>query len=551
MVFYYFEHPSQLFKILIHKLYFHRNDEAVLMVADYSYQFEPVVILREKYMKELKFTQMFPFPHAFNWISARSNEEYHNKIPFIYNEHFKKYNIDIGKFKKIYITRDSGVGFETYCLINGFMYTYIETTKNNSYDVATNTNMVMHNFYRFMLKATVSEKTFEEVLYTALGTKEHEYVLKWTYFDYIHIFKSFDNKIKSLFFDLYEIYKIPSAENGCLYFPNNSYNIAVTRNMPMNYAYLANELLLDYYFNDQNIILKPHPLFDFNMYNKEGKIPKIPYSIPSELLRFVPGFSMNKAISVASNAVYDLKDCTKEIISFGWAYNSFFLLLHQLFALMQLFEFIISNNNLYENNIEIGCNGLYDDQLALFIKYALKRVKLGGYVVKQLNELKTKKIIVLSIEKSKDYINQNKILCQFLKELSNNTIVGFVIKGGYLPFISDQYKNVAEYIVPLVIKKIPKRTTHSDLNNEYIFVFCKNKNIREKISEFKLVKDLELTGIQISVEQPKGVERQIIDMKFNLEFLENENQNIKQNMCRQQEKQDKILNEIIEILKNK
>lgn len=515
MILYYMEHPSQLFKILIHKIDKHADEKAVFLICDVSYDSEPIKVLKSVGKKSFNIEKIIKFPHAFNWLTAANNEELINVICRKCDDLFKKNSVNISSANKIYISRDSGVCFENYCMINECHYNFYETICNTLLKhVGNNSCIHMHKLFNFLLENKNGLNCVDTVLTTVKNAKK-EMFKSWEYYDFMTAFRNFSDCIKESVYNIFEanviINKIieRSYSKSTIFGPNSSYDVCVMKNLSMDEAYLANELLLDYYFYNDDIVLKAHPLFDIQLKTDEGYVPSISSDISIEMLKTVRNFKVKKFVTVASSAADEIEGYADEVIRMGWAYNSFFQYLHKYCSVLDLLYKYVGGHFSFEYS------GKGSEQLQKLIKYRYKDlIEFNNFNLRNLNNVAND--IILVEELNWDEISNNSdILLDALCKLAYNKIICFIPNDTNLTFVDYKHAVLLQYVIPICISKNARREgVHSDISPEYVYIFCKNKQIREKLCGIRFTNKLRYSGIDLNIGCANDLTKNFIELSF-------------------------------------
>ena len=116
------------------------------------------------------------------------------------------------------------------------------------------------------------------------------------------------------------------------------------------------ELLINYFCEDMEVYIKPHPLDVHSVYSKWFENSNIiDAQIPSDILKYCVRGKFDIGISIASSAIYSLNSCIKDIICFEDYAVSSLNNIHQLFSISKILElFKWSTYNIYTLEMDVS-----------------------------------------------------------------------------------------------------------------------------------------------------------------------------------------------------
>lgn len=522
MILYYMEHLSQVFKLLVHKLSKFADEEAILIVREDSYESEVFRCL-EKNKDKFRIRKILSFPKSLIWFGGDDIDVLYENLNKKLDTYFEENDIVLDNFKNIYIMRDSGVSMEIYCLAHRARYVYYETIKNNAAKHIGDHKNAIYTLYNQLLTNINYAATAVQVLTTDKEANKIFYST-WRYFDFIAEFRTLGNEHQRLILNIFNVSDVEKLiqsgelKQATIFAPNSSYDVCVKKGMYARHAMLADELLLDYYFQDDNVFLKSHPLFELILHKDDDLIYSIPHTIPLEVLKVIPGFKFRRLVTVASSAANEVVGYCDEIISLGWEYNSFFMLLHKFTAYFDFLREYCAENH---TNLKVVYNGKFYKQLKQLVKYRYHNIFAIDFVsLSALKNVDDKFILIDNINwlelhnRKIDFIN-------LLLIMKTDRSICFISEISDAPFLYFRNRTILGDIITLAIyKTYCRKESNSDIQTESIFIYTKDKQFKEYIDSYYCIKHLPYSGIDIQISRPDCFYQEFINNMFNVVIKE-------------------------------
>jgi hypothetical protein len=263
------------------------------------------------------------------------------------------------------------------------------------------------------------------------------------------------------------------------------------------------QTIIDYFLYDYEIIIKPHP-DDVLFYDKLFPNTKIiKEKFPSELLPFIFSKVPKAIATISSTGVNLIKHFFDNEIIFNELYEKSFLKTHRYFFALKIIELLG-----FKNFYCISVNEKLTDNLLRYSE------------ISKLNRIKKKCNVIIY----DDYDNQmeNESIIQDMLTSMDTDIFIFINSLKKYKFFDMDFKYLLDDILPIVINK-------SKLNNDYnynnegvevIYIFTRNKEMRERINKMEFNIKLEKSEMSISKDGLRKEEIRIKVLEGQLEATE-------------------------------
>lgn len=463
---------------LIHKLVFHKNDEAIIMV--------PVFL--EGKIRGLDEKKIFKEIYLFKWDSI--------------NRNIKGYS----KEDALKVVRQGLIDFFGYEIVNNFREYFDEI----------NVCSAAYFFGMWLVENNIEFQWFEEApgKYSSpeiiMKSDKQTFPLRYEvaadngmyYGENNCVSKKFinmeaqenevdDNKVEDLniirymlnmdyetrkalidFWDIPDDIKIPSE--SVLLLTQHFVNLYLLDYEEHMFCY---QLTADYYYGGLPIYCKLHPSDLMPYENFLNLAEKIPGTFPSELLALFLPDKIQYLASINSTGIFNLKVIAKEIITFNDDYIYSFQETHKMYLGLKIIEKFS-----YENVISIGNNYLQLINLAKF-----SDINIGANIVHLdennmgYNNLSDTIFLIGSIDPE--------LLESILVEHKNNI---YIFIGHEIP-VEVIRKNID---LCLISKRIEIRDGYGNKSIEYVYVLLSPKE-EENVRKMKYKKRLENSGLDI------------------------------------------------------
>lgn len=298
-----------------------------------------------------------------------------------------------------------------------------------------------------------------------------------------NIIKIFCNNINNIYSD----------KNSVLILTEHLSNLGV---LSWNEQIFMYQTLVDYFFKDKKIIIKPHP-DDITYYdNIFGGCNIIRERFPAELLPFIFNKqSMPSTVAtISSTSINTIRCKFSEIIEFNQEYSYHkkqFNLLHKYFiALSAISNFINQKEKLYLYGV--------NEKIISNILKTLNVHNVQLYDIDDVDMLSSLDNEIVIIDSLNNWYSVSERICSVLKDDLFTNMVIFINSDSNYYFYSINNK-ITLNIDVIEIRKSTKNNNYiyGDLCSEYIFLYCKKG---EKFNMDKIKYSLPYTGIEIESE---------------------------------------------------
>lgn len=254
------------------------------------------------------------------------------------------------------------------------------------------------------------------------------------------------------------------------------------------------QVIFDYFLENKKVIVKLHP--DDNMYYEKlfSNITIIREKFPSELLPFIFKKRPRMIATITSTGINAIQMMFKEKLMFTPQFEKSFKFIRKYYAAVRICK-LLKADNIYFSGID---QSIIDN---LFLKNKLFQ---QSYKMEKIN------IFDDSIEE-KDWNNM---------ENSNNIFIFLNTSKSYC-FYEYELKNIFMKFIPIVITVHKNREEDNFfVENEVIYVFSNNEEVRKKLKKFEYEKTEESSGNLVRVQQLTDEQRKIKILEGMLEATE-------------------------------
>lgn len=522
-------HGSTMCHILsciVHRLAYHEEDEATLMIVEF-YATLPVLEQFADKMKSLGlFNEILIVPEGtfkkkrgMNLKNDSSVEEIEQVITNICSE-FDAWYPNVREFDEINIAADQWT-LGVYCLWHKIPFNYFEdgcgmlSDLKRYYDIVKSMDVANYMISKYL--GGVGQSSVVSKLYCNVEYQKEELtderVVDFSIYDILK--NKIPHKVNTIL-KLYdcEPYEMSDDKPVVLFLTQYIRTLAIK---DLNVQRDITTLLLDYFAREAQVVFKAHPK---DMYFKYDELIKDAYvirrNLPSELLPFMFTKMLKRVITASSTSIGGVSMVAEESYSFTTDIEVNYSYLHIANAIVRIIKAVEEERNIVINLKE-------DLYIENFMKlYGISRndkvrhensifVETDGsakiHTLIQLDKIKDKDIIIFD-----NYKNNFKFLKKY-PDLSSENLIAWNL----------QIRN--------------KRGNYIDIERQ-IWVYCKDGRMREKIGKMEFVEELTYSGKEV-VMKPQEINDMLI-MKGKMKALEYALSN--------NSKQDKTLASIMTIL---
>lgn len=502
MVLYAVDHGGFLSLAIVHRLTINREQRAVLLID--------LKLANENYEKNKDIFDEVLYYEANQGInSSLSSMEIEAEI-------IEKYDVELSNicwkdYDEIYDLFDYQDSIGIYFSCKNIRYKSLEVEEN--YHAIINEAILYSIQNQDTIETMQGSKTYFELLIKHNVYTENELltIIPYAHFSYLSYMSQLQDIDKEKILQAYNIQPQNLVTTNVIFLPislgmfNQFFRHVKDRfknihNHRGGY-FLSNSIFIDYLIEDTTkIAIKSHPSTADCLSDYKDAI-VLPYYFPIEFISLIDGVEIDTVYAIKDAGatriykVLDVKNQRNIPIEYYW--NSF--LMHKLSALFLLKNYIcMAENDAYCYGIsEIFLNGTQ----AYLSKITITDFKTIDFTAVQDNSL-----IVIDTIIPSEYNKINHLL----NNLDDASVVCFLDSAEYLDFMkikdisNDALRN---NLTALRIQKemIGDRSLQ-DLSDEYIYIYCKNTEMQNKMTTFKHKYPLKFTRVQVSINVISNVE---------------------------------------------
>lgn len=261
---------------------------------------------------------------------------------------------------------------------------------------------------------------------------------------------------------------------------------------------LIYQLFVDYFLEDRQLVIKPHPddLMYYRQLFPEAQV--IREKFPSEFMPFLLDHQPSCVATISSTAIYSLRGHYPEILELDNRYERDYPMTHRYFAAVRAAQAL---------GHAVVCMGT-NEILVQRLMDTLDGDKPN------LIEKQTEDPCTLLIDNLTDQDEEGRAqVCQLLEDLDPGSAVIFINSQGDYCWYDYFYKELWENITPIILKKqvMPpqSRDFYTDISTEIIYLYSKDKEVRQMVQDLKIEKALPHTGIVLEQESVSETQEQI------------------------------------------
>ncbi len=327
-------------------------------------------------------------------------------------------------------------------------------------------------------------------------------------FDIISLFSLIDEQMLS---QLKELFRCPSVKcdseiKSALVLTQHFANLRILtfENQITIYQYL-----FDYFLEGYKLFIKTHPsdIMYYDYLFPQACI--IRDNFPSEFVPYVFDNLPQMVATLTSTSINHLKGFFTEIISFDTEIERAFSYLHSYYFAMRIISYL--------GKTQYSTVGTFDTIINNFEQHNNVFANLTHANYSQASTDLSTLLIDKICQEDEGYIHNR------IQELDNDEVLIFLNSDSSFSFIDIENKEAyMEHIVTITIEKKSNRNdeVYSDLSQEVIYIMTKNKECRRMIYAFDEKKELNNSGLSLSVKVPRDEQMRIKVLEGILEATE-------------------------------
>lgn len=243
------------------------------------------------------------------------------------------------------------------------------------------------------------------------------------------------------------------------------------------------QTFMDYYVDDENVVIKPHPddLMYYPMLFPKTSI--VREKFPAEFLPFIATNVPKCIATISSTSIFSLRSCFDNKIELGTTFEKDFVKVHRYYCMVKLLE-SLDDNILTEF---YGVNEIALKNMSCYKSYANTMSFKDG-----------KRILCVDVidDDFAEYLNNHSFDAYIF--LNCDDSYGFSYKCG-------EIEDLWDHIYAITLKKEKLRDPEDgilmSIDDEVIYLHTKDVSLLKKVKEFTMEKRLENSNIIISTEE--------------------------------------------------
>ena len=273
---------------------------------------------------------------------------------------------------------------------------------------------------------------------------------------------------------------------------------------------LLYQLFVDYFLKDYQLVFKPHPddPIYYSLLFPAAHV--IREKFPSEFLPYIFKNKPEVIATVSSTAINNLTDSFEKTLKLDIPFERHFKHIHKFFISLKCFEDLFSQITLYA---ETKQKYLFEN-LLLYTLTSKNKFSMS-------DDPTISNAIIFDMEDICDVAYSDQII-HLLDSLNDSQIACFFNCTNDYGFYNLQRKDLWDHIVPVVIKKQvwPGEDYYSDSDDELLYFYVKNPEMRKMIEQFSTEKELNHAGVKLSVTPLSKEEQRILVLEGILKATE-------------------------------
>lgn len=497
---------------ILHVLKYHRNEDNVLYLS----RWHPDCI---EMIENLKKTNIFSRVEIFDEVDSPSGNKKVNSKQISYDINTIVSKIPSNFITDVNLSKEINIAGDHYCCS-----IYLVNKKIN-YNYFEDACGILSDENRLLRYLKNSDYSRYQIIKKLKLPGNHSYILKRFgnlskqqegYFNEKDIDFSIPVILNELSKD--DVSKIINVfSNEKINVPDNSVLFLTFHYVTMQLLNLEEQkllylLLVDYFYHNKNLVIKPHPSDiqpDYGEWFPDSMI--LPRKMPSELLPILNSKKFFRALTAYSTSVTLLKNYCNDVISFSpnieknfYSINKYYFVLHIL-------------NNYLVSNYEIFGLGM-DDSIVNNLMYEYNISNFHINFIDKIDDIQKNKKNIIIIDKFDD------LESLFINKINENDIVFFLDFDRLSKFFNNSLTCVNNLFSIFLSKTLIDENKTYDkkmLDDEVIEVCCCDRQFIDYVSNQNILKELKYSNIVISMETNIVNELNGLYNKINL--LENKN----------------------------
>lgn len=476
MVVYHIITAFHLLSCIVHRNYYHENEDAFLIIPDFMQDKIELERFQELVDNEV-FKQVIIFPYR------KLGKEY-KQIVENAKAAFKEATDGIDLDKATVYVYGAHFYFSIGLIENRIRYEVFEeasgayTHQDILSDAVKNSNPVMelicHNY-----DILSYENRFIDKVWIDYSAQEGNFSKERTEnYNIQECLPKLDDDKYKMIVSFFRLPEIEVEEKSTLLLTQHFMNLNIMSYEEQVQLY---QTYVDSFLENQVVYIKPHPddFMDYRTHLKKCKI--IKGRFPVELLALTKSENLDTVATVYSTAIYTVKNFFRNSLCLDMVYRKSYKFFYQYYVAIKILEFMYQFNGFAE------CKGYGVD-----IRHIQELLRCQTSLCIKVSDFQDEfpvepSVFLIGVEKEKD--NDREL--HLLKTVKDNDVIIFLNTGkGTLDFAIGHEEEL-ERIFPVKIYINTKDYSVWDKRTLNIYVYTKNKRWREKIAKMELHKEFE------------------------------------------------------------
>lgn len=507
-------HASSMYHLLcciVHKLYYKRNVSAHLLVVEYIQPPAERCVFLSKLMDYGWFDKITVIPernikmqHGQALTEDSKQDEIERVIANIIKAVDSQLNIDFHSFESIYVAGDHwAVG--VYLIYNKIPFNYFEDasgmlSQHERYaEIIKNisfTNYIISKHIQGLGKSPVIIEKYANICDQVEGFFDDRAVD----FNISQLIKQLSENDTEKLLNMFNCNKYSVTGDATAIFMTQYLKT-------MNIESLKEQerlttLIIDYFAQPDQLFIKPHPKDKWINYHKllPGST-VLENKLPSELLILCFDKKLSLGLTASSTSIGGIRSLTERVVYFNESIETGYMHLHKVYATCIIIKLLKKHFSSFH------CLGIEQKQ----INFMLQTIGEKEINVQHCRQDNTDKAACLIIGGS----NEGQALDALDNLNHNNTVVIFDTAFDY-----SLYKKMLGFfdnIVPVAINKSSVLSRTYNMDEEHVFVYTIDEQIKQGISNLMESKELPYTGITIDINaklNPEQIKIKLLEAKI-------------------------------------
>ena len=521
-ILYHVGHYGFLPQFMLHKLIFHKNKKAVFLIDQIIMNNQTIDFLKQKETEHDNPFGEFILYSDRPFLQISGEKEVEENLLHFFDTLLQEKGYSLDAFEEIHSGFDTYSGFTTYLILKKCAYTLwdtgISTILRDRY--SSNDRNGKINAYTAVMQRLRALNADNDYAVNIVWRNSNLPDIKNKNFiifeseNLLSNIEEIDRKTLLEFFGYRE--ELSEKTEVYVLIPSSGWFVGAY-GLSKKQFFLTYTTWLDYFLVDGHsyLLIKPHPNYDFpeHIWKSEFSRKKsvackpLPGYFPADYLPIIPNISLETILSTGSTGS---KITAKKTIDATFEFTSQFQKLNKVFIAYDLAKKIITDKTAFHHRYSAGF--IKKCFQFLFPEYVQKEVK-------GINMNILKGDIYALIDNCAPCEQQN--ILNGLQDASMEAIAVFMNSDNRYDFYHLNKRELIDFIVPVRIQKIARSNdVNMDLQDEYIYVFSKNAEIREKVRNYECSKMLEFTGVEVRVTPLTKQEEENLLIKMRLAAAE-------------------------------